>query len=239
MAEHAGRRRRWSTWLGAGFMLAGLGLLAYVAWQYWGTNWVSHRKQEKIVEDVREQWDEQWDKADKQVGDAPDLTAKGTPVVHTPDGDVAALVRIPAFGDDYVIPVLEGTGDAALAAGFGHFDDSVDPGQVGNYAMAGHRVTHGEPLNDMPALDIGDEVIVETRTATYTYELTSGGDDLRVSFRDGWVVAPLPTNPDAGGVQPRQIAGQRLLTLTTCAELFHTDDRLVAFGILVDRQVHE
>ena len=28
--------------------------------------------------------------------------------------------------------------------------------------------------------------------------------------------------------------GQALITLTTCAELFHTDDRLIAFGILVD-----
>lgn len=231
MAEHAGRRRRWSTWLGAGLILAGLGLLAYVAWQYWGTNWVSHRKQERIVEDIRERWD------DKQVGESPDLTANGTPVVHTSEGDVAALVRIPAFGDDYVIPVLEGTSDSVLAAGFGHFPDSADPGQVGNYALAGHRVTHGEPLHDMPSLEIGDEVVVETRTATYTYELSSGGDDLRVSFEDGWVVGPLPTNPDGGGVQPKQIPGQRLLTLTTCAELFHTDDRLVAFGILVDKEV--
>jgi sortase A len=28
----------------------------------------------------------------------------------------------------------------------------------------------------------------------------------------------------------------RLLTLVTCAELFHTDDRLVVFGHLVDER---
>ena len=42
---------------------------------------------------------------------------------------------------------------------------------------------------------------------------------------------PLPVNPD-GGVGP--LDGQdRLITLATCAELFHTDDRLVAFGHLL------
>lgn len=230
MAGSAVRRgRRWSTLLGVGFVLAGVGVLAYVAWQYWGTNWVSHRKQERIVEDVRREW--------HKVGESPELTANGTPVVQASEGAVSALVRIPAFGEDYVVPVIEGTGDDVLAAGFGHFEDSADPGQVGNLALAGHRVTHGEPLRDMPSLEVGDEVIVETGRATYTYELTSGGDDLRVTFEDVWVVDPLPTNPDAGGVQPKQIEGQRLLTLTTCAELFHTDDRLVAFGILVDREV--
>jgi sortase A len=48
------------------------------------------------------------------------------------------------------------------------------------------------------------------------------------------VLAAQPLNPRATGVHP---AGDpRLLTLVTCAELFHTDDRMVAFGHLVDRQ---
>ena len=37
-------------------------------------------------------------------------------------------------------------------------------------------------------------------------------------------------------MEPEQKAGQRLITLTTCSELFHTDNRLVAFGVLVDRE---
>jgi sortase A len=31
-----------------------------------------------------------------------------------------------------------------------------------------------------------------------------------------------------------QRPGQKLITLTTCAELFHTDNRMIAFGHLVD-----
>ena len=211
-------------WLGLLLIAVGLGLLGYVAWQFWGTNWVSHRAQERIVTDVRRDWDE------------PATGASRDDAVRVPEGAVTALVRIPRFGDDYVIPVLEGTSDDVLAAGFGHFADTADPGQKGNYALAAHRVTHGEPLRRMPDLQAGDEVIIETRTTTYTYELTSGGDDLVVPFTAGWVVDPLPTNPEEGGVQPAQDPGQRLITLTTCSEIFHTDNRMVAFGVLKDRQ---
>jgi len=60
--------------------------------------------------------------------------------------------------------VIEGIGDAELARGFGHFPVR-ESGERGNYALAGHRITHGEPLRDMPELRPGDEVIVETRDA--------------------------------------------------------------------------
>ena len=84
----------------------------------------------------------------------------------------------------------------------------------------------------MPELRPGDEIVVDTRDTTYTYVLDTGGGDLAVPFTDVWVLDPRPVNPD-GGVGPPEDAGERLLTLTTCSELFHTDDRLVAFGHLV------
>jgi sortase A len=205
--------RRWALWIGVTLVAVGLGLLAYVAWQYWGSNWVSHRKHDQIVADTEELWAEQDE-------------------VFMPEGEVGALIRIPEFGEDYVVPVLEGTSDEVLAAGYGHFEDTAGPGEKGNYALAAHRVTHGEPLRDMPELEPGDEVIVETRTATHTYVLTSGGDDLVVPFTEIWVIDPLPDNPDEGEPEPTQEPGQRLITLTTCSEIFHTDNRMIAFGLL-------
>ena len=47
------------------------------------------------------------------------------------------------------------------------------------------------------------------------------------------MIDKLPKNPH-GGVEPAQRPGQKLITLTTCAELFHTDNRMIAFGHLVD-----
>ena len=156
-------------------------------------------------------------------------------VVDTDHGRVSAIVRIPRFGDDYAVPVLEGIGDDVLAAGFGRFTDGADGRRARQLRSGRAPVTHGEPLRAMPDLAPGDEVVVETERWTYTYVLDTGGDDLSVPFTAGWVLDEVPTNP-AGGVQPAQEAGQRLLTLTTCSELFHTDDRLVAFGHLASRK---
>ena len=60
-------------------------------------------------------------------------------------------------------------------------------------------------------------------------------EDLVIPFTGTWVLDPLPQNPQSGGPQPAQKRGQRLITLTTCSEVFHTDDRMIAFGHLVRR----
>lgn len=210
-------RRRITFWIGVGLILAGLGLLGYVAWQLWGTNWVSKRHQREITAALQQDW---------AAG-----TAKKPQFV--PKGEASALVRIPRFGPTYVVPVIEGTTQDILARGFGHFEETADPGQEGNYALAAHRVTHGEPLRRMPDLRPGDKVIIETVEATYTYELDTNPNELVIPFTGVWVLDPLPDNPDDGGPEPDQVPGQRLITLTTCSELFHTDNRMIAFGHLV------
>lgn len=210
------RRRAWTFWLGLGLVLAGLSILGWIGWQLYGTNIVSQKRHQETVD----QLEKEWAKPDGQAQED----------VETKQGKAYAILRVPAFGDDFAVPVLEGIEDDALASGIGHFETSAGPGEVGNYALAGHRITHGEPLRDMPALAAGDEIIVETRDVVYTYVLDTGGEDLRVPFTAGWVVDPVPVNPD-GGVGPRTDKN-RLITLTTCAELFHTDDRLAAFGHL-------
>lgn len=74
---------------------------------------------------------------------------------------------------------------------------------------------------------------MEAAGASYTYELDTDPNALVIPFTGVWVLDPLPKNPAAGGAQPAQKPGQRLLTLTTCSELFHTDNRMISFGHLV------
>jgi sortase A len=204
-------------WAGTVLVLAGLVLLGYVAWQFFGTNVVAHHKQQQLVERT----ERMWGKPAAKPGDDPDL--KGA----------EALVRIPRFGKDYLIPVQKGVSTDVLAEGFGHFNGTAAAGQVGNYALAGHRVTHGEPLRKMPDLRPDDEVIVETAVADYVYRIDTDPEDLIIPFTSTWVLDPVPENPESGGPQPLQKRGQRLITLTTCSEIFHTDDRMIAFGHLV------
>jgi len=217
-AEKKGGGRRITFWIGMGLILAGLGLLGYVGWQFWGTNWVARKHQRELTSQVQQDW---------AVGNGCDR--------FCPKGATIALIRIPKFGKKYVVPLLEGVDKATVLdkGAYGHFEDSADPGQVGNFALAAHRVTHGEPLRHMPDLRPGDKVIVETRKFTYTYALDTNPNDLVIPFTETWVIDPLPHNPDAGEPEPEQVEGQRLITLTTCSEIFHTDDRMIAFGHLV------
>ena len=213
---HRGRRSVFVT--GIVMVVAGLVVLGYVAWELYGTTIVSKQRQQDAASRIERAW------------------GSGETAVTTEFGSAEALVEIPRFGEDYRVPVLEGTSDRALGAGFGHFDGTAGPGEVGNFALAGHRVTHGEPLHDLPELRPGDEIRVVTREKTYVYALTSGGEDLIVPFTSIWVTDPLPDNPERGGVEPDQKKGQRLITLTTCSELFHTDNRMIAFGKLVSEE---
>jgi sortase A len=208
------KQSRWLTFAGHGMVLAGLAVLAWVAWQFWGTNWVSQQRQEEVAGALQEGW------------------ADGDDTVTTDFGRASAILHVPRWGKDYAVPVLEGSSDEVLAAGIGHMEDTADPGEVGNYVLAAHRVTHGEPFAGFPELREGDEVYVETRTATYTYVLDLDGTDLEVPFTEDWVIQPFPQNPD-GGVQPPDDVGDELITLVSCAEIFHTEQRSVVFGHLV------
>lgn len=200
--------------VGLVLIVAGIAILGWVGWQFWGTNWQAGQRHDSVSTTLRDGW------------------SSGEAVTRTDWGDATALLRVPRFGKDFIVPVLEGSSDEVLAAGVGHMEGSAEPGGVGNYALAGHRVTHGEPFADLLELRAGDIVYVETRDTIYTYVIDTGGDDLRLPFTATWVLDPAPENP-AGGTEPPELPTDRLITLLTCSEIFHTDDRSIVFGHLV------
>ena len=206
------------TLLGIGLLVAGLVCLGWVAYQYFGTNVVSERAFDSEAEQLRANWNEE-DRSDpegkRQVSEVP--------------GDAIALLRIPAFGTDYEIPILNGTDLSILSKGVGHYSSTAAPGQIGNFAIAGHRVTHGQPFARLLDLKQGDEIIVETRDAVYTYVLDDSPRQLTVKDTDTWVIDPVPGHPDAKPTQP-------LITLTTCQDLFQSSDRSIGFGHLASTQ---
>jgi sortase A len=194
--------RRLIRTLGFLMIAGGLSMVAWFAWQYWGTNVVAQQEQEKILAD--------WTKT-----------------------DAIGVLRVPRFGPDYAVPILPGgdlvnaKGREALTRGVAWYEPGARPGEVGNFVIAGHRVTHGEPFKDFPKLKAGDKVRVETRKAEYTYVLRNGGTDIIVPFTVSW---PLWDVPDVDA--PEAEATEPLLTMVTCSELFHTDNRSVVIGEL-------
>jgi len=203
-------RNRTITILGLCLIVIGLGFMGYVGWQYYGTNVVSKRHHGQIKEDLQSNWDE------------------GI------DGDAIGLVRIKRFGEDYEIPLVEGFDDEALANGIGWNPDGAKAGEVGNFAISGHRVTHGEPFRDFLDLRAGDTVEIETRTHIYTYKLTNSGDSLTLPFTSSWPLQDVPKKGHAG-----ETPQDPKLTMVTCSELFHTDNRNVVFGDLVSKEAKD
>ncbi len=174
-------------WLGLGLVGAGLALLGYVGWQLFGTNIVSERRQQEAVSQLEQTWSE---------------SEGATFEKNVKLGDATALLRIPRFGSDYVMPVFEGVADDVLARGYGRFEDSARAGGKGNYALAAHRVTHGEPLRDMPKLRPGDEVIVETKNHVYTYVLDTNSEQAGRDLPRHLGGGPRPSEPAARRREP-------------------------------------
>lgn len=125
------------TVVGVLLVVAGFGCLGWVAWQYFGTNVTS----EKAFHEETSQLREQWSAPGRKPAGNSQGTGELTPAVIP--GDAMALLRIPAFGPDYEVPILSGTDLAILDRGVGHYTTTAMPGEVGNFAVAGHRVTHG------------------------------------------------------------------------------------------------
>jgi sortase A len=197
-------QRRIATAIGVILLLGGLGLLGYFAWQYFGTNIVAKHKQAEIRKETRIKWDE------------------GV------DGDAIAMLRVQRFGDDYEVPIVKGFDKGALSRGVGWDPKSAKPGEIGNFAIAGHRVTHGEPFSKFPKLRKGDLIVVETRRDIFTYKLRNSGTSITVSFTTPWPLWRVP-DPKARNLEPTE----RLITMLTCSELFHTNNRSVVIGELV------
>ena len=206
--------------LGELFITAGLVLLLFVAYQLVWTNLEARRAQGQVADDIRDAWA----RPGGGVGTG-GSGGSGGEVVGPSAADFGrgfAFVRIPRLGRDYSVPVLQGVELDVLARGVGHYPQTALPGRVGNFAVAGHRATNGEPFANLDRVRRGDVVVVETRRTWFTYVV----DSTRiVKPTDTWVIDPVPGQPDA---RPRE----RLLTLTTCNPRWASYERLIVFGHL-------
>lgn len=191
----------------------GVVVLGFLAYMYWGTA-------------VRTSSDQQALKAElgRQRSAAQAALAALSSPADLALGRPFALIRIPRFGPHWQFAVVQGTGLPQLALGPGHVPGTALPGDVGNFAVAGHRVTAGNPFWSLPSLRQGDAVYVETVSGTYEYSVT--GKPTWVSPDDSAVLAPVPYHP---GETPRR----RMITLITCDPPWTGVNRVIVTGVLV------
>jgi sortase A len=198
---------------------AGLVLLLFVAYQLVWTNFEASRAQDGVTNQIRDDWQRP---AASGAGGESGGRGRGS----LDFGKGFAFMHIPRLGRNFSVPVVEGVGLDDLARGIGHYPGTVLPGEVGNFAVAGHRATHGEPFAYLDRVRKGDVVIAETQDEWFTYVV----DRTRiVQPTDVWVIDPVPGKPDAVPVE-------RLITLTTCNPRWASTERLIVFGHLESRR---
>ncbi|TDE98732.1 class E sortase [Occultella glacieicola] len=205
---------------GVGELLITAGVLLglFVVWQLWWTDVEGEQQAASAVAELEE-----------SLPPVPEVA--GTPRTDTPPVEVAAAAAevfatlyVPDWGTDYAQPIAEGVDrPTVLDAGrVGHYPETAQVGQVGNFSVAGHRQTYGKPFYSIDTLAAGDEIIVRTAQAWYVYEVTTS-EVVRPSEVE--VIAPVPGDPEA-------VATEEMLTLTTCHPLWSTRERYIVHAHL-------
>ncbi len=160
-------------------LTAGMVVLLFVVYEVYVTNIFSAQKQSTATQALNKEWD--------TVGSGRNAHYNVT------DGQGIAKMFIPALGVDYQFTIIEGTTQADLAIGPGHYTGTALPGQPGDFAVAGHRVGEGAPFNDLDLVQPCDAIVVETQADWYVYRMLP-----LASQRNGWNPAanPLCNGPD-------------------------------------------
>jgi sortase A len=219
---------------GQTLITAGIIILLFVVYELWVTNIFAHEEQVKVHNQLEKEWAQGTDPLNPGK-----LTLPGGKQGVIPIGTGIANLYLPRLGTDYHFTIVQGTDDASLERGPGHYVDTALPGQVGNFAIAGHRVGKGEPFLNLDHLRPGDPVVVETKNDWYIYRVKGnvqtgdlndkGADGIPgreiVSPNDIGVVAPVPDHP---GATPTE----KLMTMTTCHPKFTADQRMIVFSAL-------
>ena len=125
-----------------------------------------------------------------------------------------AIMEIPSI--KLKQPVVEGITEDVIKYFLGKFPESTMPGEVGNFAVAGHRVSDfTDAFINLYKVKPGDNVIVTTKDGKYTYEV-----------EESFIVDPEQ-------VEVLENADYEKITLITCT--IGSKRRVIVTGRLIDK----
>lgn len=129
------------------FLVIGLGLIGYVASQYWGMYRGQHQ--------LQAQWEKQ-------------VALAATPSLSkVPPAEILTRVSIPKIKLDAI--VVEGATPKQLAMGPAHMTETAYPGETGNAVITGHRDTFFRHIYE---LQKGDTILISRNGESFKYEVT-------------------------------------------------------------------
>ncbi|WP_326651170.1 class E sortase [Streptomyces sp. NBC_01750] len=200
--------------IGELFISFGVLMLLFVTYQLWWTNIRAGQEAGQETNKIQDDW------------------AKGRKPGAFEPGQGFAIMHIPKL--DVVVPIAEGISkhnvlDRGMVGhyGEGKLTTAMPADKSGNFAVAGHRNTHGEPFRYINRLNPGDLVVVETQDAYYTYKMARTLP--QTSPSNVGVIGPVPAG--SGFTEPG-----RYITLTTCTPEFTSTYRLIVWGKMVEER---
>lgn len=234
--------------LGVGCAVAALGVVAYAAWELWGTNGHEANAQAELraaYEAVTTSSTTTAAPNGEEPASGPTTTEAVAEVELLPggvearmmaarfpdDSDALAVIEVP--GIDLFKFVMRDVSVESLRSGPGHYRGTVRPGVEGNSAIAGHRTTYGAPFGRVDELEPGDEIVVSSKDGRFTYEVMdprtayAGYEDEIDEFGTGYVVV----DPDDTWIVGD--FGDTRLTLTSCHPELTSRNRIVVTARLV------
>lgn len=204
---------------------SGMLILAFLAYQLWGTSLYNRGAQEQLAVELAARLAPPTTAPSTTTQPSVELSAPDqlpTTVPPPPEIIVEEVASEGAAIGRIVIPtaevddiMVEGVDRDVLKKGPGHMPWTPLPGQPGNAVISGHRTTYGAPFFYLDQVKIGDDIYIDTGIGRHTYRVR---EILVVEPTDVWVT------------EAREGAW---LTLTTCTPRYSAAQRLVIVAELV------
>jgi sortase A len=203
-------------------------VLVFYVWYVWLGDIVTGAKQDSAAAALSEEWEKEkaaLPEFDRDQGSSEGaLRPRKPPVVSGAMGQAFATLIVPRFGKNYERTVAESVDVKKVlndpSTGVGHYSSTARLGEVGNFALAGHRTTFGAPFGEVDRLRVGDRLYLETKEGWFVYR-----------FRNIEYVNP--SQSDVLNDMPRETveAKDRILTMTSCHPKLSAAERIIAYSI--------
>lgn len=188
----------------------------FAVWQLYWTTYKVEGPRAQAVADFSSKHPSNRTLGERHTDDPPEFTQN--PAID----ELYGVIHVPSW-NWMKIPLGEGTTGSVIDQGWaGHYKDTAQPGQVGNFSVAAHRRSYGNSFRFIDLLKDNDKVVVETDNVylVYTYqsnEIVPANDETNIR-----VIAPVP-----GDLTFSKQPTERLMTMTTCNPEYGNSERFI------------